>query len=147
MNTQNPILKTWDIIETDNTIFWDSSIWIEYQLHRIKHFIPTHLRDSYQMINKMGDLDLISTRVQVLTDDSATMDPNTPKHHGIGIGTKLFIENQSDLLTDLPVDDILTFMSLVLRNNIFCFGNTWRKQNSVSLTWTPFLIRQKNNRK
>ena len=82
------------------------------------------------MINKMGDLDLISTRVQVLTDDSSTMDPNTPKHHGIGIGTKLFIGNKIDLLTDLPVDDILTFVSLVLRNNMFYFGNTWRKHNS-----------------
>ena len=145
MNVHNPVLKTWDIIETDNTIFLNSSIWVGYQLHRIKHFIPTHLMDSYQLISKMADLYLIPPIVQVLTTDSATMYPNTKKGHGIGIGTKLFIENQSDLLIDLPVDDIMTFMSSVLINNIFYFGKTWWKHNNISSMWTPILISQKHH--
>ena len=53
MNVHNPVLKNWYIIETDNTIFQYSSIWVGYQLHRIKHFIPTHLRESYQLIIKI----------------------------------------------------------------------------------------------
>ena len=77
----------------------------------------------------MSALDLIPTRVQVFTDDSDTMEPDTKKYCGIGIVAKLSIKKQSYLLTDLPVYAILTFMFLILINNIFSFGHTWRKHN------------------
>ncbi|EJK48927.1 hypothetical protein THAOC_32234 [Thalassiosira oceanica] len=74
------------------------SKWLDYQLQRLKQFVPTYLKDSHDLLAKLKNLGELPPNARLFTADAVSMYTNIDTNHAISV-----ISNWMDNL-ELPAD-------------------------------------------
>lgn len=100
------------------------SRWLDYQLQRCKPFVPTYLRDGQQVLDEVSTLDLPSNAI-LFTADANSMYNNIDTNHACEVIGSWLDELAPQIGADFPVDAIKTAMNVIMRNNIFEWGDLY----------------------
>ena len=104
------------------------SKWLDYQLQRLKPFIPSYIRDSHELLAKMKTLGRLPPGAKVFTADANSMYTNIDTEHAIRV-ISAWLDSLSDQLPlDFPVNAVKEAMKIVMRNNIFEWGDIYFRQ-------------------
>jgi len=101
------------------------SKWLDTQLQRVIHLCPSRLKDSDTLISLLQQLPKLPPTAYFTTVDAVSMYTNIDIDHAIeSIG--LWLELHSDELPkNYPVATILKGLAIVMKTNVFNFGDTY----------------------
>ena len=102
------------------------SKWLDYWLQKLKHQVPTHTRDSQQLLDELAELNLPPNAILV-TADANSMYNNIDTDHAIEVITWWLEEMaESDSLPpNFPLEAVQFAMKCIMRNNIFEWGDLY----------------------
>ena len=111
-----------------NSIIEPLSIWIDNKLQQVIHLCPACLKDSWHFLNIIQNARRMEPDTVLLTCDAKAMYANIPTQHALEVFAKWFELHKKDLPLDYPVDLILKGLEIVMKQNVFMFGNCFYKQ-------------------
>lgn len=100
------------------------SKWLDYWLQKLKPFVPTYTRDSQQLLDELRELDLPPNAI-LSTADANAMYNNIDTEHAIQVITWWLDELQPDLPQGFPIEAVKFAMEVIMRNNIFEWGDLY----------------------
>ena len=106
------------------TVINDVSKWLDYWLQKLKCHVPTYIKDSQQVLNEIANLN-IPPGASLFTTDANAMYNNIDTDHAIQVLTWWLddLNSRGRLPLFFPLDAVREAMVLVMRNNIFEFGD------------------------
>ena len=118
--------KTRPIVCCSGTWINDWSKWLDYWLQKIKDLIPTYCKDSQQVLDEVKILNL-PPGAKLFTCDANAMYNNIDTEHAIEVITWWLndLNAQHRLPQDFPLEAILEAMTVIMKNNIFEFGDCY----------------------
>ena len=134
IKVQKHKLDTIETIDTNNIVFRTESICVEYHLQEKIHLILTYLWDSNHILNELKRLSPLPPGTKLFTTDEFSMYLNINIYEGLATARTFLKYNSKELPIYFPTYAILNFMRLVLRNNVFHFGETcWIQKRGKSM--------------
>jgi hypothetical protein len=108
------------------TFMNDWSKWLDYWLQKLKHIVPTYVKDSQQVLNELKLLDL-PPHALLFTCDANAMYNNICTKHAIEVITWWLndLAAKKQLPQHFPLEAVLSGMVMIMENNIFEFGNMY----------------------
>ena len=105
----------------------DLSRWLDYWLQKLKPFVASYIRDSHDFLDKLKKLGRLPRNAKLFTADAVSMYTNIDTDHAIDvIGSWLDNLKDSERLPDgFPLDAVKEAMTLVMRNNLFEWGDCY----------------------
>ncbi|EJK68823.1 hypothetical protein THAOC_09967 [Thalassiosira oceanica] len=98
------------------------SKWLDFQLQRLKPFVPTYIKDSHDLLTKLRNIGGLPSNARLFTADAVSMYTNIDTEHAIRV-----IGNWMEP-AGFPLRAVNDAMGLVMRNNIFEWGDTYFRQ-------------------
>jgi len=100
------------------------SRWIDYWLQKIKHLVPTYIKNSSQLIDQLKDLGHLPPGSLLFKADATSMYTNIDTDHAITVISEWLDEIKLQLPTGFPTNPLKSALEFVMRNNVFEFGDT-----------------------
>ena len=110
------------IVACAGTWMNDWSRWLDYQLQRCKPFITTFVSDGQQVLDEVL-LPKIPFNCRIWTADANSMYNNIDTEHAIEVISIWLLVLAPQIGDDFPVEAIIAAMKIIMRNNIFEWGN------------------------
>ena len=108
------------------------SKWLDFQLQRLKPFVPTYIKDSHDLLAKLRNIGGLPPNARLFTADAVSMYTNIDTEHAIRvIGNWM---DGLDLPAGFPLRAVNDAMGLVMRNT-YLSGVTRTSANSSALQW------------
>ena len=104
----------------------DASKWLDYWLQKVKRHVPTHVKDSQQVLDELASLVLPpNTKIFVTDADAMYNNNNIDTDHALHVITWWLtnLNSRGLLPSDFHLEAVREAMELVLRNNIFEYGD------------------------
>jgi hypothetical protein len=100
------------------------SKWLDYQLQTLKYLVPTYVKDSQHVLDEIATL-FIPPNARLFTTDADAMYNNIDTDHAIQVITWWFrdLDSRNELPPSFPLDAILSAMVIIMKNNIFEWGD------------------------
>lgn len=100
------------------------SRWVDYWLQQIKSLIPTYIKNSAELINDIRALGPLPLGARLFKADAKSMYTNISTDHGIAT-VNSWLDDVKDQLPDgFPLEPLKQALEIVMRNNVFEFGDT-----------------------
>ena len=112
------------------------SSWIDYHLQSIRTNIPSYIKDSEDLQNQLQRLH-IPHNTRIFTCDAISMYTNIDIDHSIEIVTKWFDKYKNETPSTLPPKLLIAALTIVMKNNIFTFSDTFWLQKKGTAMGTP----------
>ena len=115
------------IVCSAGTFINNLSCWLDYQLQKLKHLIPTYIKDSGQLLDQLDELETLPPNARLFTADANSMYTNINTDHALLVITEWLddMEEQGLLPAAFPTKAVIEAMELVMRNNVFVFGDLY----------------------
>ena len=110
------------------------SKWVDYHLQKLKRFIPSYLKDSGDLLDHLSSFHRLPYNAFLFTADAQSMYTNIDTDHALQVIGEWLDELQSsgkladNGLSTFPVEAIKEALALVMKNNIFEFGDMYFQQ-------------------
>jgi hypothetical protein len=101
------------------------------------HLIPTHIKDCFEVKEKMEQLGQLPEGTRLFTMDATSMYTNIDTDHGLHILEQFFEMNKDKLPAGFPTKLVLEAVKIVMRFNVFEFDGTIIKQLTGTAMGTP----------
>ena len=104
------------------------SKWLDFELQKVKHLCPAYLKDSWALKEKLEVLTrkgLLNYESRLITADAVAMYPSIDTDHGLETMSRWLQLHEKDLPKGFPSTLVIQGLHLVMKNNIFEFGNTY----------------------
>jgi hypothetical protein len=104
----------------------DLSKWLDFWLQTLKPFIPTYIKDSQQVLSDLSTISLPPT-AKLFTTDANSMYNNIDTRHALQVISQWIkdLSHRRELPANFPVEAVLDAMALVMRNNLFEWGDLY----------------------
>ena len=110
-------------------------IWCDSHLQKIAQQQCSYIKNSFELKQKLAELQ-IPPNAKLFTCDATAMYTNIPTEPAIHIITTMINTHFQHL--HLPNDAIISALKLIMRNNIFTFGDTfWKQVNGLAMGASP----------
>ncbi|KAL7552329.1 hypothetical protein ACHAWF_015564 [Thalassiosira exigua] len=116
-------LKMWPIVYCAGTMLNYLSRWLDYRLQKLKPFVATYLKGSYDLLRRLKNLGPLPRNARLFTADAKSMYTNIDTEHAITVITVWL--DSLDLPNDYPLGAVKEAMVLVMKNNIFEWGDMY----------------------
>jgi len=113
------------IVCCSNTFINCLSRWLDYWLQQCKPFVTTYLKDSGQLLDILQDLGELPATAKLFTADANSMYTNIDTDHAIEVIGAWLDSISSQLPSNFPLQAIKAAMKLVMKNNIFEWGDLY----------------------
>ena len=115
------------IVCSAGTFINNLSCWLDYQLQKLKHLLPTYIKDSGQLLDILKLLGILPPNAKLFIADANSMYTNICTVHALEVITKWLeeMENQERLPPGFPTKAVIEAMGLVMNNNVFMFGDLY----------------------
>ena len=102
------------------------SRWIDYWLQRLRPLIPTFLKNSEQLIGDLNDLGELPPGALLFKADAQSMYTNIDTEHALLVINQWLddLSDQLKLPLGFPLLPLKQALEIVMRNNVFEFGDT-----------------------
>lgn len=118
--------KTRPIVCCSGTFLNDWSKWLDYWLQQLLFSVPTYIKDSQQVLDEVKNLNL-PPGAKLFTCDANAMYNNIDTDHAIEVITWWLrdLDDRNLLPPFFPLDAVLEAMVIIMKNNIFEFGDCY----------------------
>jgi hypothetical protein len=116
--------KTRPIVSCINSHLNVFSTWLDYHFKELIIYSPTYIKDSFQVLRELKELNL-SSHARLFTCDAVSMYTNINSTHGIHIISSWFGDYQEEIPADFPQALFLKILRIVMTHNIFQFDDTY----------------------
>ncbi|KAL7515981.1 hypothetical protein ACHAWF_000020 [Thalassiosira exigua] len=99
------------------------SKWIDHWLQKLKHLVPTYIKDSTSLLDYLNGLDDLPPNAKLFMTDAVLMYTNIDTDHAIKMMGKWLdkLERHGNLLEGFLIAAIMEAIVLVMKNNINIF--------------------------
>ena len=118
--------KTRPIVCCAGTMLNGFSRWIDYWLQQLKPLIPSFINNSEQLINDLQNLGELPPGALLFKADAESMYTNIDTEHAVAVINQWLddLSNNSQLPPGFPLLPLKQTLEIVMRNNVFEFGDT-----------------------
>ncbi|KAL7544454.1 hypothetical protein ACHAWF_007836 [Thalassiosira exigua] len=109
------------IVCCSGTFMNDLSRWLDYWLQKLKPYVPSYIRDSHDFLAKLKKLGRLPPNAKLFTADAKSMYTNIDTDHAINVISTWL--DSLELPDGFPLDAVKEAMKLVMRNNVFEWGD------------------------
>jgi hypothetical protein len=109
--------------------------WLDQQLQPIVKKLPNYITSSLDLKQKLSQLSLDWSKVRLFTCDAISMYTNIDTDHALIVISDFLRRHPA--YNDMAVEPIIKALEIVMRNNVFRFGDTFWLQISGSAMGTP----------
>ena len=128
-------LTTRPIVSFSGTLMYGLGIWLDHQLQKIVIRLRSYVKSSFDLKTQLLQLEL-PINCSLSTADATSMYTNIPTDQAINdISTYLFLHRY--MFDDIPIRAVLDALHLLMRNNMFSFGDTYWLQLSGTAMGAP----------
>jgi len=99
------------------------SRWLDYWLQKTKPFIATYIKDSGQLLDLLQDLGPLPSNARLFVADANLMYTNIDTDHALKVISEWLESIIGQLPLDFPQSAIIDAMVIVMRNNLFEWGD------------------------
>ena len=113
------------IVCSAGTFINNLSCWLDYHLQKLKHLLPSYIKDSGQLLLILKGLGILPPNAKVFTADANSMYTNIDTVHALEVITKWLndLQDQGLLPGGFPTAAVIEATKLVMCNNVFTFGD------------------------
>ena len=111
------------IVCCSGTFMNDLSRWLDYWLQKLKPYVPSYIRDSHDFLAKLKKLGRLPPNAKLFTADTKSMYTNIDTDHAIDVISTWL--DSLELPDGFPLDAVKEAMKLVMRNNVFEWGDCY----------------------
>ena len=129
-------VKTRPVVSTCGSQLAGASIWVNYHLHAAVKFIKTYLSDSINLL-KMLPKSPIPIGTKLFTTDAVSMYTNLDTDHAMIVIRRFLLRHMDKLPPNFPINELMDILEIIMRHNIFMFGDTYWQQLIGSAMGTP----------
>jgi hypothetical protein len=129
--------KTRPVVSAVSSVPESLSKWIDLHLQQVVHLCPAYLQDTWQLLRDLRALGPIPLDTVVYTADAVSMYTNINTDHALEVFQAWFTLHEMELPAGYPVTKILDGLSLIMRSNVFSFGNRYFHQINGTAMGTP----------
>jgi len=132
--------KTRPIISISGSMLHGLGRWVDMCLQHIVDTLPYVCRSSYHLSQDLRDQNLQSADIHLFTMDAVSMYTNIDTDHALTvIGDYVRTPEATTTLQNhnIAPDILLTALSIIMRNNVFKFGDTYWYQKTGTAMGTP----------
>ena len=101
------------------------SKWLDAQLQRVVHLCPGYLRDNWELLRLLRDMKPLPRNSFFVTADAESMYSNIDTDHGLETIEKWLTLHKQNLPDNYPTETVIHGLAIVMKNNVFAFGNTY----------------------
>ena len=118
--------KTRPIVCCAGTVMNDWSKWLDYWLQKLKPSIPTYVKDSQSVLNDLKTIKL-PPNARLFTADATAMYNNIDTEHAITVISWWLndMDTNDKLPPNFPLEAVIHAMKVIMRNNIFEWGDLY----------------------
>ncbi len=133
---QNTLEDSTFVVSGVSTVNEPLSKWIDIQLQQVIRLCPAYPKDSWQLLRELHELPPLPPDAICFTADAVPMYTNINNQHGIETIGRWLNLHRADLPTDFPSLKILEGLDIIMRNNVFSFGNRFSRKRTAQ-PWVP----------
>jgi len=112
------------------------SSWLDFRMKELLHWIPSYIKNSTELIKDLWSLNL-PRGAKLLTANATSMYTNIDTTTGLQTFIKLFDRYKDCIPNSFPKEFFLQTLGIIMNNNIFSFGDTYRQQLQGTAMGTP----------
>jgi hypothetical protein len=101
------------------------SKWIDFQLQRVIHLCPAYFKDTWALLDDLKQVGPLPPSARLFSLDAVSMYSNIPVTHALETINKWFQRHKKDLPMNFATELILDCLDIVMKNNVFMFGDLW----------------------
>jgi hypothetical protein len=112
--------------------------WLDQQLQPIAKIMPSYISSSFDLVDSLKKIKINPLRDKIFTADANSMYTNIDTNHALQVFTTFFLEHE--LCRDIrpTATMILEALEILMRNNLFKFGDTfWRQTDGTAMGAPP----------
>jgi len=117
-------LKTRPIVSCINSYLNVFSKWLCYRFNELLPFVPTFIKDSFQVLNDLKSFHL-PANAKLFTCDAISMYTNIDSTHGLEVVSNWFEEYPTEIPLDVPKALFLKILRIIMTHNVFQLDNTY----------------------
>ena len=101
------------------------SRWLDHWLQKLKPLLPTYIKNSTQLLQWFEDLGVLPHNAYLFTADANSMYTNIDTDHAIKVISEWLdsLHHNKQLPANFPLEAVKEAMMLVMKNNIFEWGD------------------------
>ena len=99
------------------------SRWLDYWLQQTKPFIATYIKDSGQLLDLLQNLGPLPPNARLFTADANSMYTNIDTDHALKVISEWLESIIDQLPPNFPLPAVIDAMAIVMRNNLFEWGD------------------------
>jgi len=100
------------------------SKWLCYRFNELLPFVPTSIKDSFQVLNDLKSFHL-PANAKLFTCDAISMYTNIDSTHGLEVISNWFEEYPAEIPSDFPKVLFLKILHIVMTHNVFQLDDTY----------------------
>ena len=128
--------KTRPIVSVCGSITHGIARWLDQQLQPLAKRVPSYLESSFDLKTKLFNSNVDWSRIRFFTFDAKAMYTNIDTDHALRVLSK-FLRTHSLCRDVTNKEAIIEALEIVMRNNIFQFGDTYWIQRCGTAMGTP----------
>ena len=126
---KNGHIHTRPVVSKINSFAEIASKYIDYYLTFFIPLTKTYLKDSFTLLNDLSKIQQpLPTKFKILTADAISMYTNIETTHGIETIKQFITKHSQEIKNDIPTELLIKLLNLVMKNNVFRFGDLWFHQ-------------------
>ena len=116
--------KTRPVVAKIGSFIEIASKFCDYYLSKLIPYVKSYLKDSFHLLRDLNNIHRVPSSAKLITADAISMYTNIDTNHGLQILTE-FITLHSQTDENFPKKTIIELLTLVMKNNIFTFGDLY----------------------
>ena len=135
MKVHKSPLKTRPIVSFSGSLFHSLGVWVDTHLQAVAKSFPSYIESSFDLLHDLNTINL-PPGCRLFTSDAKSMYTNIDTDAAITSIRDYIIANQAKFPL-LPVTPLIEALGLIMRHNVFQFGDTAWKQLSGTAMGAP----------
>jgi hypothetical protein len=128
-------LKTRPIVSVSGSLLHALGRWLDNQLQPLVRSLPSFIASSWELKNCLESLPPLPTNARLFTCDAVSMYTNIDTDHALEVIADFLRHHR--LAQGLPAEAIIAGLEIIMRWNVFQFGDTYWQQLSGTAMGTP----------
>ena len=135
MKVHKTPLRTRPIVSTSGSLLQPMGIWVDSKLQTVARSMPAFINSSLELKTKLFRSPL-PDGCALFTADAQSMYTNIDTEKALPL-IATYLCNNKERFPEVPTEALIQALEIIMRNNIFTFGDTWWHQVSGTAMGTP----------
>jgi hypothetical protein len=135
MKVHKTPVKTRPIVSCTGSLYYGLGVWIDDKLQKVARAQKTYFKSSFDLKKELVGLTLPPS-ARLFTSDAISMYTNINTDSALR-EIRLYLRRNPLLCSDIPVDALMSALTLVMKNNVIQFGDTHWQQLQGAAMGTP----------